>query len=250
MDHRSGCVGHRLDACVQRVRRRQRCKRCIEHAAEAGSHRESGVVGFLGQLQGQRPLHLDAAEGAVGIAGHDQVPDVGNACLGKLRRGKAFGTVSGTPEGDQQQRMPRVEVLVRRADDVRRRDGIHACGQLPVEDRRQALADVGGSARASEDHPCRRIVDQGCDEAPQPIMHAGHEIMGTLEHPRLLLDFAGGAQPPAGGELRHRDPQVFNLMCRHRGSHPGRSLHAPRPTPSGRARRRIAAGAAHPAGIG
>jgi hypothetical protein len=202
----------------------QRGHHGVHHAAEAGGHREAGVVGFRRQQQRHRVGHVQLAQLAFGVAQHDQVAHLMHQRFGQFHRGQALGAVAGAAERHQQQRLVRVQVQVRRADDVGGRHRVHAGGQLAIQQRRHALADVGGTARAGKDHPRGGVAGQSAGEDLDPLVQVGDQRVGLFQHARLLRDFPRGGDRTGGDQCGFGEAQIISGHGdgRHGGSRRGR----------------------------
>jgi hypothetical protein len=120
--HRAGDSGRdRLDPRIHRVHARKDRQRRQHHRTEARSHRERAVVGFLGQQDDMAARARALRQRAFGIAGDDEMMDR-QARIGQLDRGDALGAVPRSTERHHQRRSLRVEIELRRADDIGGRD--------------------------------------------------------------------------------------------------------------------------------
>ena len=166
------CAIRSMRACMPSKPDKRRERR-HQHAAEARRHGEAPVVRRLGQQERSMPLppwRELVDQRALRIAGHREMMHRADAPVGKLDRGHAFRAVAGARERHQQRRRLRLEVEIRRTDQIGGGDRLDPPEQPRREIRREALADEGRRARAGQDRPRVGLFQERPDKtfAPRP----------------------------------------------------------------------------------
>jgi hypothetical protein len=139
-----------------------------------------------------------AVELTGGIAGDDQVVDLGQALVGELRGRDALWTVPGTGERDEKRRPVFGKPLAGVGDDVGGRDGFNAPLKIPAQGGGEDLPGERRRAGAGQDNAQVRSLEKGTKECLR-LLAAGQTGGAHLSpQVRLLEDLSdgvGGTQP-------------------------------------------------------
>ena len=162
------------------------------------------------QRQSRRFAERLPVQLAVGIAGDDQVVATLQALIGQRYRRHALGAGARARKRHQQGGHVALQVIARPTDQIRGRDGFHPLAERPQQFRRQALADVGGSARASQDDA--QVVDreQRLEEGVDPLPLGAEQAVRLPPGVRLLRDFARGPASAVRGQERLAQSQILH----------------------------------------
>jgi hypothetical protein len=168
------------------------------HGGEAPRHGQAPIVRGCGQEEDRlRAPGATPRQAPLGVAGDDQMPDVGEGGVGALDRRHALGAVARPGERDQERGGAVGQAVPGVRHEVGRGDRLHAAAQPARQGPLQQLSDERRGSGAGEDHApiggSQGLAEKGEEDGPLGL-DAGEGGAPEIQLPEDLPHRVAGAQ--------------------------------------------------------